>query len=239
MMKAFFRALVSNIIFAAKIVLGFYVTVWLVRLLESPAWQNTAAQASLRLPFVNNLKTAVIVVGGLFVATWSLRFLDRTFFREQLKSRYSLKSGAGLNIGNFFTSSLIHLHDDHLYNNTRPLLLFAAIAVLLTPDFQAFFLVTAVIILVHGAGVWLFGTKGSAVVGASGVLLGYYSFDVIYGLAYPSWRNVVAILLLIFRGRIVWYNLRYPHENTSISGHLWGFFSGILAALWLVELGLT
>lgn len=78
-MKAFFWALVSNVIFAAKIVLGFYVTVWLMRLLESPAWQNTAAQASLRLPFVNNLKTAVIVVGGLFVVTWSLRFLIEPF----------------------------------------------------------------------------------------------------------------------------------------------------------------
>jgi membrane associated rhomboid family serine protease len=207
-----------------------------VRLLESASWQKTAAQASLRLPFVNNLKTAVIVVGGLFVVTWSLRFLDRTFFREQLKSRYGLKPHAG-NVGNFFTSSLVHLHDDHLYDNTRPLLLFAAIAVLLVPDFQTFLLATAIIIFVHGLGVWLFGTKGTVVVGASGALLGYYSFDVIYGLAYPSWRNIIAILLLIFRWRLIWHNLRHPAENTSIAGHLWGFLSGILAALWLIELG--
>jgi hypothetical protein len=40
-MKAFFQTLISNIIFAVKIGLGFYVTVWLVRLLESAARQKT------------------------------------------------------------------------------------------------------------------------------------------------------------------------------------------------------
>lgn len=238
-MKAFFRALVSNIIFAAKIVLGFYVTVWLVRLLESPAWQNTAAQASLRLPFVNNLKTAVIVVGGLFVVTWSLRFLDRTFFREQLKARYGIKPHTSFNLTSFFTAQLVHGYDGHLYSNTRFLLIFTGVAVLITPDFQTFFLATAVMILIQGFGVWIFGQRGTNHIGASGMLLAYFSFDVVYGLASPSWRNVIAILLLLFGGRGIWRTLRYPDKNTSVAMHLWGFLSGVSAALWLVELGLT
>jgi membrane associated rhomboid family serine protease len=238
-MKAFFQALISNIIFAGKIGVGFYATIWLVRLLESATWQNVTAQASLRLPFVSNLKTAVIVVGGLFIVTWSLHLFDKVFYKGRLKKQYGLKPQTGLNFGDLFTSHLVHVNDDHLYGNTRHLLLFAAIAVLIVPDFQAFFLVTAVMMIIQGAGVWLFGQKGTVVMGASGMVLAFYSFDVVYGLAYPSWRNIIAILLLIFRGRLVWLNLRHLAENTSVAGHLWGFLSGILAALWLIKLGVT
>lgn len=197
-MKAFFRALISNIIFAGKIGLGFYVTVWLVRLLESASWQNATAQASLRLPFVNNLKTAVIIVGGLFVVTWSLRFLDRTLFKGRLISRYGLKPRTSLNVTSFVTSQLIHGYDGHLYGNTRPLLLFTAVAVLIVPDFQTFFLATAVMILIQGFGVWIFGQRGTNHIGASGMLLAYFSFNVIYGLASPSWRNAVAFCYCSF-----------------------------------------
>lgn len=238
-MKAFFQALVSNVIFAAKIILGFCVTIWLLRLLESPAWQNTAAQASLRMPFVNNIKTAVIVVGGLFVVTWGLRFLDRSFYKGQLKARYGIKPHTSLNITSFFTAHLVHGYDGHLYNNTRFLLVFTGIAVLISPDFQAFFLATAVMILIQGFGVWIFGQRGTNHIGASGMLLAYFSFNVTYGLSTPSWHNVIAILLIIFFGRGIWRTLRYPNENTSVAMHLWGFLSGILAALMLIRLGIS
>ncbi|MCB9421635.1 MAG: rhomboid family intramembrane serine protease [Ardenticatenaceae bacterium] len=238
-MKAFFRALVSNIIFAVKIILGFYVTIWLVRLLESPAWQSTASQASLQLPFINNLKTAVVVVGGLFMATWGLRFLDRSFFKGRLKARYGIKPHASLNIPSFFTAHLVHGYDEHLYSNTRSLLIFTGVAVLITPDFQTYFLATAVMVLIQGFGVWIFGQRGTNHIGASGMLLAYFSFNITYGLAYPSWRNALAVLLIIFFGRGIWRTLRYPGENTSVAMHLWGFLSGILAALMLIEFGYT
>lgn len=236
-MKSFFKTLINNTIFAVKIILGFYITVWLVRLLESASWQSAAVQMSPRLPFINNLKTAVIVVGGLFVVTWSLHWLDKVFYKGRIKAQYGLKPHTSLHFGNLFTSHLVHLNDDHLYSNTRHLLLFAAVAVLLVPDFQTFLLATAVMMMLQGAGVWLFGRKETVVLGASGMVLAFYSFDVIYGLARPTWHILVAILLLILFGRIVWNNLRHPAEGTSVAGHLWGFLSGILAALMLVELG--
>lgn len=238
-MKAFFQALISNIIFAVKIGLGFYATIWLVHLLDSPSWQDAAAQASVRLPFVNHLRTAIIVAGTLFVVTWSLRFLDRTVFKEQLKSRYGLQPGTSLDITRFVTAQLVHGYDGHLYHNTWPLLLFTGLAVLIVPDFQSFFLATAVMILIQGFGVWIFGRRGTNHIGASGMLLAYFSFNVVYCLAAPSWRNIFAILLLLFFGRGIWRTLRYPTENTSVAMHLWGFLSGVLTALLLIKLGLT
>ena len=236
-MKAYFSRLWSNLRFLFKIGVGILILVGFSRFFDSAAWHNTAGLVANALPFVDNVETAVKIVGGLFIVIWGIRFLDRAFYKEQLKGKYGLvprTSGPG----RFITSHLVHVDDQHLYNNTRPLLIFIGIAVLLVPTMETFLLATAIMIIVQGLGVWLLGRKGNHL-GASGMLLAYYSFDITYApIMRPGWSILVTVLLLLIFGRAILANVMMRREGVSFVGHVWGFLSGVLATLFLYQMGL-
>ncbi len=236
-MKTFFKTLIDNLIFLFKVLLGAAILVGFGRFFNSDAWHNSAARVANQIPIVDHVKTAVYVAGAFFLLTWGIRFFDKAIYKEQLQARYGLKPQAS-SLGRILTFPLVHHDDVHLQNNTWPLLLFTAIAVLVASDWNAFLLATAVMLFTHGIGVWLFGHKNAIHMGVSGLALAYYSFDIAYGLIAPSWRTIIAILLLIRYGRQTYLMLRFPGENTSVAGHLWGFVSGILATAVLQQLNL-
>ncbi len=235
-MKSFWQRLVSNVVFGAKFALGGYALYWIARFFDTTTWQTVVDWASVTLPFAGYLETAVIVAGGFFLLTWGVRFLDRIWFRGRLEK------GSGLvprqsSLKDFWTSPLIHEDDTHLIGNTGKLMLFSAIAVLLTMNAQTFIVATIAIFLGSSAGMWVFGRKGRHM-GASGIVLGYFSFDVVYGLVVVrDWRAVVSLVLALWFGRWAYRQLTFRGGNVSYEGHLWGFMSGILAAAVLYYLG--
>ncbi|MBK6324460.1 MAG: rhomboid family intramembrane serine protease [Chloroflexi bacterium] len=220
---------------AANIVLVAVVLIWLaLRFGNGAALEGWVAQTAPDYPVVSNMGTAVWVTAVLFFLLITIFFLNRTVYKNRLNAEYSLKPSAP-RPAQFVAYPLLHNDSKHLWGNLSALLLLAALAVVITPNLQAFLLASAVILLVQGVGIWWFGGKKTSHLGASGFVTGYFSFVVVYGLTLHSWQSLIAILAFVVYWQSILATLR-NRQNVSVAGHFWGFISGILAAALLFYL---
>lgn len=227
--------------FATILVLGYLLMMgglWLLRHPVVQSWRQASAQAT---QFWDSSETAVQVVGGLFLVTWGLRFLDQFLFGSAFANRLGFMTGGSFSLLRLFTFPLVHGNYNHLANNTRPLLIFAFVAILLLPKLTLLLPLALFMLLVQGVGVWFFGGKGLQL-GASGLVMGLFSFDVLHGIFAGGWKTAVAILLFLIFRRSVWRTLKsrgtLPNgARISVAGHLWGFLSGIFAAYLISPFG--
>ncbi len=222
--------------FAAIIVVGYLLLIGLLSLLRHPTLTSMTHSTASATDFWGRVETAVKVMGGLFLVTAVLRFLDRYFLGGWFIARWSLASGASFSLIRMFTFPFVHKDNTHLVGNIPFLLLFASLAVILLPS-VALFSVIFVMFLIQGLGVWLFGGKNKAHIGMSGLVLGFFSFDVLYGFFSGGWMMVTALIILLFWGRRMLQNLFNRSPGISVAGHLWGFLSGVFAAYMISPFG--
>jgi membrane associated rhomboid family serine protease len=126
-------------------------------------------------------------------------------------------------------SPFLHAGWDHLYSNSVPLILLGTFV--LAAGARRFLYSTLLIMLVGGLGVWFVGDANSVVVGASGVIFGYLGLLFARGLVERSWWHlgVAAFIGLLYWWQL--YNVLPTDQPISWQGHLFGFFSGVLAAV--------
>jgi membrane associated rhomboid family serine protease len=123
---------------------------------------------------------------------------------------------------------LLHGGWGHLIANTLPFLIFGFLA--MAGGIRQFVLVTAVIWLLGGLGVWLTTTSGTVTIGASGVIFGWLTFLLARGFFARSGRQIaLAAVLLFFWGGLLWGVLP-TQSDVSWQGHLFGALAGVLAA---------
>jgi membrane associated rhomboid family serine protease len=125
----------------------------------------------------------------------------------------------------------LHSSWAHLWGNSLVYVVFAAFILAFNPG--DFLMVTIAIMLMSGLGVWLFARPNTIHVGASGVIFGYMGFCL--ALAYVIKNPVTAIIFIatiFFYSNRIW--LLFPiRKRMSWEGHLFGFASGIITALYL------
>ncbi len=237
--KQFWKDLFGLIWFALKVSLGLLVAVGLLRFLESPSWDLMLQKGVAEWEIVGKLETAVRIVSSLFVGTWGIHFLNKTIFRNRLIQTLAFTKGKANKPLNFLSYAFVHLDDAHLQSNTPLLLLFGGITFLMLPTLQLFIITTIIILVANSVGVLMFGPK-APYIGASGLLLGYFSFLETFGfVTAQGWQAVVAgIILLIFGVRIFRVMANRSNQGTFII-HLWGFIAGLLAsrAIFMMLLG--
>jgi membrane associated rhomboid family serine protease len=125
---------------------------------------------------------------------------------------------------------LLHGNFAHLISNTVPF--FALGWLILLNGIRQFFVVTAIVWLSSGVGVWLFGSPGIHI-GASGVVFGYLGFLLLRGLFERSFQALTLSLLVgFFYGGLIWGVLP-GQPGVSWEGHLFGLIGGVLAAKYL------
>lgn len=233
-MRNFFRDMWATFWLFVWLLAGVFITVQVLSWLNEDRWQDIIGT----IQGIDSIETAVRVIGTLFAATWGIRLLDRLpFIRGTLIPRLGFKPGAP-NPLQLITFSLVHGNDQHLFGNTRNLLIFGGVAALMVPSMQAFIVGTVVVLLIAGVGFLIFSSKNSNQVGASCVLMGYYSFDLVYGFfALGPGGTIAAWVLVALFGRQTWRVLRHRQEGVSHIGHIWGFIGGIFSAAALVRLG--
>lgn len=123
---------------------------------------------------------------------------------------------------------LLHGGWGHLIANTLPFLVFGFLA--MAGGIRQFVMVTAVIWLLGGLGVWLTGPDGYSTIGASGVIFGWLAFLLTRGFFARSGRQIaLAAVLLFFWGGLLWGVLP-TQPDVSWQGHLFGALAGVLAA---------
>ena len=165
---------------------------------------------------------------ALFIAVlWAIQVLNWTVgYRLNLAFGLIPRQIAGLD--GIFGMPLLHASFPHLISNTPPLILMGAL--LAATATRALFVVTAAIIALGGALVWLFGNTAIHI-GASGLVFGWFGFLVARGLVDRSPVTLaVAMVVGVLYGSILWGVLP-GQPGISWEAHLFGAIAGVAAAL--------
>lgn len=186
---------------------------------------------------LSRLETAVNVSGNLFLAFWGLFIIDRYIFRQRLLLFGQIFSKSFLPILKIFTFPFFHGDFVHLFGTAKLTILFAGLFVLIIPSLSLLLQVGLIMFIVQGIGVWAFGRRGQPHVGSSGLMLGFFTFDVLFGILELGWQTFIAFLLLYFFGESMYNTLIDRGPKTSFVTHMWGFASGLLAAYMVSPFG--
>ncbi|GLH95943.1 rhomboid family intramembrane serine protease [Phytohabitans aurantiacus] len=128
-----------------------------------------------------------------------------------------------------FFAPLLHHGFEHLYSNSVPLILLGTFV--LAAGVRRFLYSTLLIIFVSGLGVWFTGSPNTIVVGASGVIFGYFGLLLMRGIVERTWWNFGVVLLvgLLYGWQLI--GLLPTDPRVSWQGHLFGFLGGMIAAI--------
>ncbi|WLH67898.1 rhomboid family intramembrane serine protease [Pseudomonas sp. FP2309] len=124
------------------------------------------------------------------------------------------------------TSPFLHASFAHLSAN---LIAFLILGTLVTIEgVHRFVTVSAIIILLGGSLVWLFGFTGIHV-GASGWVFGLWAYLLSRAWFHRSWGNLITagVVALLYGGLILGF---LPRQGVSFEGHLFGALAGFIAA---------
>nr|WP_281384117.1 rhomboid family intramembrane serine protease [Pelagicoccus albus] len=123
----------------------------------------------------------------------------------------------------------LHANLSHIGNNTITLLVFGAI-ISLRSSSKRFLLVSFLITLYGGLGVWLFG-RPELHVGASGLVFGYFGYILTSGIYDGKISSVlISTAVMILFGGMIW-GILPTQARVSWEGHLFGFLAGVVLAV--------
>lgn len=124
------------------------------------------------------------------------------------------------------------LHTDfaHLFGNLLPGVILGFLLLMA----RRFVVVTAIVWVISGFGVWLTAPSGSVTIGASGIIFGWLAYLLVRGLFNRNvWQVLGGVVLFAVYGGILW-GILPQGGGVSWQGHLFGAAGGVLAA-WLMR----
>ena len=182
-------------------------------------------QPSLRQEF----KTKGYLMVGFVALIWAVELVNMVLGHRLNVLGIHPRTVVGL--PGILLAPFLHGGIGHVLVNTLPFVILGWLVILRGTG--TFLEVSLIVILVAGAGTWLFGRPGVHV-GASSLIFGYFGF--LLGRAWYQ-RSVgsilVALVTLALYGGLLWGVLPL-RARISWEGHLFGLLAGILAA-WLQE----
>lgn len=129
---------------------------------------------------------------------------------------------------------LLHGGFGHLAANSLPLLVLGTLVAF--TDLENLAVVTIVVWVLSGLGVWLFGRSNTCHLGASGLVFGYMGFLLtLAALRQSPGAIVLAVVALLLYGGAIWGILPL-RRGRSWQGHLFGLLAGALCAWQLLPL---
>lgn len=178
-------------------------------------------QASVRV------RRQLALLGLIVLLMWLLELVDVSLLRQRLDG-LGVRPRELAGLWGILFMPLLHGGIAHLAANTIPFLVLGWLVIMRrTGDFLV---VTGIVLLVSGAGVWLFGAAGTVSIGASGLVFGYFGFLVLRGYFERSlFAILVAVIVLVVYGGM-FLGLLPQGTGVSWQAHLFGFFGGVLAA---------
>ena len=189
----------------------------------------------MQLPLTaSQVETQAKIIGGFIVLIWGLELIDQVLLRHRL-DRLGIVPRTQLGLRGILFAPLLHGTWNHLMANTLPFAVLGWLTLLQgVPEFT---IVTAVVWVVSGLGVWLFAAPHTLHVGASGIIFGYFGFLLSRSYFEQDLRSAaVSVVVALLYGPLIWGILPSRRRGISWQGHLFGFVGGILIARYLPEL---
>lgn len=167
----------------------------------------------------------LLFVGGLYV----VEVIDQ-LSGSRLQSAGGIEPREADGLDGIVFAPVLHGPWAHLPANTLPLLVFGFL--LLLSGVRRWLVVTAVVWVVGGTGVWLTGPAGTIHFGASVLIFGWLSYLLLRGVfTRHAGQIALGVLLLLMYGGVLWGVLP-GQPGISWQGHLFGAIGGGLAAWW-------
>ena len=160
---------------------------------------------------------------------WVLEFYDQATGQRLDADGIVPRTESGLE--GIVWAPLLHGGWAHLIANTLPFLIFGFLV--LANGVGRFLLVTAVVWLLGGLGVWLVAEPGTVTIGMSGVIFGWLAYLLVRGFFARSGAQILLALVLFFFYGGILLGVLPGQPGVSWQGHLFGALAGVLAA-WLV-----
>ncbi|TDV46311.1 rhomboid family intramembrane serine protease [Actinophytocola oryzae] len=173
-------------------------------------------------------RAAALNVGFLAIL-WIVELVNAATGRELTQAGGIVARDAG-SLVNIVTAPFVHGNTEHLMGNALPLFSLGLIAAIPSP--RRFLLMTVVVIVVGGLGIWLTSPVGTVTIGASGVVFGYFSYLLLRGLVDRRPADVlVSVGIAIAYGSYMWSAVGIGATGVSWQGHVSGLIGGVVAAI--------
>ena len=166
------------------------------------------------------------VVGAMVVLMWVLEIVDA--IASNRLDAYGIHPRSTDGLPEIVSAPFLHAGFQHLISNTIPFAIMGAVIAL--SGAVRVLVVTALVGLVSGLGVWLFAPAGSVTLGASGLVFGYAAYLLARGLFN---RDALQLVVGAFVGAIWGVALigsLIPHDGISWQAHAFGALGGVIAA---------
>jgi membrane associated rhomboid family serine protease len=187
--------------------------------------RDPSATARREPPFDPNSWTgAVAVMAAVGALIWAVQVVNAA--DDYHLDRFGLQPREMAGLWGLVTMPLLHSSFGHLLSNTLPLLVIGWVVLL--SGVWTWLTVTALVVVGGGLLTWLFGPAHTVIVGASAMILGWLGY--LLARAYFSRKLrwiVVAILVLLFFGTLLFGLLPSLHSDVSWQAHVSGFAAGI------------
>jgi membrane associated rhomboid family serine protease len=145
-----------------------------------------------------------------------------------LTNRYGIQAHSTDGLWHIFTAPFLHASLDHIMANSVPLAIFAFLAAL--RGVARFVMVSLIIIVASGLGVWFLAAPGTVTVGASGLIFGYFAYLIARGFVERRLLDIVlGVVIAVFYGTMIFGALP-GQPGISWQAHMFGLVGGLLAA---------
>ena len=164
---------------------------------------------------------------GLIVAIWAIEIFNQ-MLGHRLNLWFGLEPRDFGGLVGIPTMPFLHGGIGHAAANTLPLLVLGAIGAAVAP--ARFLTASIAIVIVTGLAVWLLARPG-IVVGASGLIFGWFGFVIMLGIVERSVRTILgAVVVLVLYGGMIWGVLPEAGSRVSWEAHMFGALAGAVVA---------
>jgi membrane associated rhomboid family serine protease len=170
------------------------------------------------------LKSRIYWLGILVALLWGIELVNHAMGHGL--NEWGIRPRTARGLPGILFAPFLHNGINHIVLNTVPLLVLGSLVIL--RGTAAFLSASAVIIVLGGAGVWIFG-RPAVHVGASSLIFGYFGFLVARGWYGRDFLSILfAVLAVGLYGGLL-FGVLPVQSHVSWEGHLFGLLAGLLA----------
>ncbi|MBT4520432.1 MAG: rhomboid family intramembrane serine protease [Halieaceae bacterium] len=171
------------------------------------------------------LKRSIVTAASFVILIWWLKVAESLLGLSLYPLGVLPRNSDGL-VG-ILTGPLVHGSWQHLMGNTLPLLMLGSILIYGYP--RSRWLALALIWLLSGTGVWLFG-RDSYHLGASGLSHGMFFYLLVGGLLRRDRRSIALLMVAFFMYSSMLMTIFPSEPDVSFEYHLFGAMAGSWSA---------
>lgn len=200
-----------------------------------PGTTGSSQPAKKRTLLPEKIRPAMFTLGAFAALLVIIQAINSLAPGLHLNQHFGLISRQVSGLDGIILAPLLHGSWGHLLGNLVPLLIFGLL--LFVGGVRQFVVVTVLVWLVCGIGVWIAGPSNTVTIGASGIIFGWLAYLVARGFFTRNIGQILigAVLLLIWGSLFLGIFTTAVKDFVGSTGvswqaHLFGAIGGVLAA---------